>query len=92
MRQTGGFEFGPTSIRSRPTSWAFSSATSMGTTPNCSPSTEIKRTSLEVISSFRRCVCFFPMSYSPIFNFFNKINFKFINFHLPYVAIKSFSN
>ena len=37
-------------------------ASSVGTIPNCSPSTLIKRTSLAVIFSFNLCVCFLAMS------------------------------
>jgi len=48
-RQTGGFDFAEISTKSSSASLATARASSIGTTPLCSPSASIKRTSLAEI-------------------------------------------
>src|SRR5690554_2019555 len=57
MRHTGGLAWGDTSTKSRPFSAAAASASSMGITPNCSPSGSTTRTSLARISRLMFVSC-----------------------------------
>src|SRR6185295_11620210 len=50
--QTGGLAIGLTSTRSRPNSWAFSSAASIARIPSCSPAGPTTRTSRARIRRF----------------------------------------
>src|SRR6266508_257513 len=58
IRQTGGFAVGAISTKSRLASFAFWSASAIGTTPSGSPPSPIRRTSLHRIWSLIRSVCF----------------------------------
>ena len=56
MRQTGGLASGETSTKSSSFSSAKLSASAIGKTPNCSPSSSMTRTSGTLISSLMRVV------------------------------------
>src|SRR6266545_6080476 len=56
IRQTGGFAVGAISTKSRLASFAFWSASAIGTTPSGSPPSPIRRTSLHRIWSLIRIV------------------------------------
>src|SRR5262249_5132180 len=54
IRQTGGLAVGAISTRSRLASFAFSSASAIGTTPSASPNSPMRRTSFHRICSLTR--------------------------------------
>src|SRR6266496_610512 len=54
IRQTGGCAVGAISTKSRLASFAFCSASAMGTTPSASPESPIRRTSFHRICSLTR--------------------------------------
>ena len=53
IRATGGFAFGEIKSKSNPASLALFKASFLDTTPTCSPSSSIKRTSRARILSFK---------------------------------------